>query len=225
MTDKPKTVEDIAPILGEIYYIRKDAEDEQKILRTDFFLAAAIENASKKLARKTVVTPASVQTSEEASAYAELYYTGWKIVENDDVRKVIIEEDPDFLPYSIVVPIDGGVIDAKGKEHPGYVITKSIVSGSAMLDIDRLQIEDPELYEQVTYVPLIEQAIAVYGEGNRYVEDLQALVADLNLPRLPKNPDLLTDEQAARIKQYSYESPKTKKLLVRFAKEDELGEG
>lgn len=219
------TINTIGETLGEVYFIRKDAEDEQKKLREDFFLAAALENQSQTLAQKTVVAPSSLETTEKVTAFAKLYNPGWRVIEPVQKFNVVIEQDPDYLPYSIVIPIDDGIIDAKGNEHPGYVITKSIVSGSLTLDDERLRKENLKLYNQVTYIPLLDQARDFWGEKSTTFTDLESAFGSLSVPRVLKSPDLLTPAQSAKIQAYSYESAKTKKLLVRFAKEDELGKG
>lgn len=213
-----KDIEELAREVGEVYYIQKDAKSELESLRKDYFvLAATMAALEGPLAQQTVAVPDTITDPDKAEAYVELYYTGWKIVDHADhngVLSFVIEEDPDLKPWQIVVPVDGGVIDLKGNEHPGYVISKSIVSGSATLDDERLREEQPDLYDSIT-------------EWQNW-ETLKALgVSEKKLeaqgwPRRIKTPDEWTAEEEAALREYVYESKRSARLLVRFAKEEEI---
>lgn len=219
--DKPRSLPEVAEEVGGVYYVKKDASDDLEKLRKEFFTVAALEKASEGLAQKVAEAPESIADPDEARAFVERYHTGWRVIEDKDVDApyvFLIEEDPDYKGHSIVIPIDGGVIDSKGKEHPGYVVTKTIRSGTILLDDERLLQDDPELYQEVT-----EPDPTIYGFVTKFMANNPGIIT--RIPRVPKNPDALTDEQSEAIRPYLYEDAKTLALNVRYAKEEELGEG
>lgn len=219
MTDTIKTIDELAQEVGEVYFIQKDAKSELESLRKDFFvMAATVASLEGSLAQKTVVVPDTITDYDKAKAHVELYNTGWKIVDCPMEQpaapyRFLIEEDPDLLPCQVVVPIDGGVIDIKGKEHPGYVVTKTIVSGSATLDDDRLREEDPELLESITEYQ--------NWETLREIGVTEEQLAAVAYPRVIKHPDHWDAWEEAALTPYTYESARSARLNVRFAKEDE----
>jgi hypothetical protein len=175
------------------------------------------------------VAPRDLQTKEEIWDYAERYHPGYAVVEiepheDNDVADegyamfaVQLQEKPEFQPFSIV--IEQEVEDAKGKVHPGYVVAKSIVSGSMLFDDERCLKVDSDLYYEVTEYANWD-TLSSLGISN-----LELKLKAAGYPRVPKNPDDLTDEQQEAIAEFLYEGPKTIKLLVRYAKEDEVGQG
>jgi hypothetical protein len=219
-------VHEIAASLGEVYFIAKDAKAEQEDLRLDFFAAAAKAHEAKGLAQKTVEVPSGV----DAMAYAEQYYPGWKAIdvphehtlgENPHVMMV---EDPDAKPWQEVIQTPEPVVDAKGKEHPGYVVSKTIRSGSALVDDERLKTENPDLYYEITELPgftLYADLVAQFTEWNQ--DELEMWLEDHGVERVMKSIKSLTLEQIDAIKPYVYEAPKSSVLNVRYAKEDEQG--
>jgi hypothetical protein len=225
---KPRLPLWIAEELGEVYFIRKDAEDDQKLLRTEFFEAATATFTPARLAQKTVVPPPDVQAQGEDSArtYAEQYNAGWNAIDVDaEVLEVTLREDPNYKPYQIVVEVEDGVTDRKGATHPGYVISRSISSGSPMLDTERLQAVDYDLYLRATVVANYDMLVALLDFGNVDTDKIDDVLNSTNLPRVPRNPDDLSAEDAEAIREFSFEGPKpTPKLLVRYAKEEEIGE-
>lgn len=227
---------EIAPILGEVYFIRKDAEDEQKKLRLDFFEAASQTFSPEGLAQKTLVAPPTVDSEAEARAFAEQYNPGWIAIEAEEhedggMFAVTIQEDPAFLPYSIVVEVKGGIAvdDPKDpkiqKVHPGYVISRTIVSGSLMMDIDRLEANDQDLYLAATYIDNYDFLADLLYENGVHQNDIDEKLEQGGARRLPKNPDDMDEETLEAVKSYLFEGPKQPKLNVRYAKDNEIGEG
>jgi hypothetical protein len=220
-----RNTQEIGSELGEIYYIEKDAADELKDLRLEFFLAAKVAKELEPLARKAVAVPEGLDP-EDAITRVLKYNSGYRLVKDQDTDgdKLVLEEDPDFIPHEIVIQVDGGVIDSKGKEHPGYVITKSIRSGSTLLDDERLRKEDPDLWEEVTEIPNYENLYALLAAAGVDEADIDALIVNSEIERVPIHPDKLTRSQNAALSEYIYEGTKKQALLVRYAKDDELGE-
>lgn len=213
---------EVARNLAEVYFIEKEAKEEKDALRLDFFLVAALARKDTTLAQKTVAVPETV-ADEDARAYVEQYNSGWLIVDEKSSHQFIIEQDPDLLAYEISIPVEGGVIDSKGKEHPGYTVIKEVRSGSPMFDDERLAIDDPDLYHRATQLQN-EDGLRTLG-GTMGLSDAKLdkwLDSITDWPRVPRHPDDLSDEDAEAVKQYAFEGPKTKALRVRYAKDEEL---
>jgi hypothetical protein len=143
-TDGP--VIEIASALGEVYFIRKEAEDEQKTLREEFFAAVTASYEGQDLAQKQVEIPIDIATRDDAEEYARQYHPGWRVVDfSDDERTFVMEEDPVFKQHTQVVELDPWEIPAPTKANPdrtktvyGYVITKTVRSGSTLVDDQRM---------------------------------------------------------------------------------------
>ena len=210
-----KTPSEIAPDLGEVYWIWKDAEAEKEDLRKKFF--DAVTAAQTNLARKTVLVDQRITDPEEAQEYAEQYNSGWRVegirVTEDGKYAAVIEEDPALKGGTEVVLLDEPAEDRKGKEHPGYVVTKTIVGGSVMVDADRMQDWDSDLYDRTTQWqgfpdvnqhtdPAFDEALELRGWPREIRGDLE-------------------DKDVKLIQQYSYEGKRSAKLNVRYAKPDE----
>jgi len=221
-----RTPQQIGSELGEVYYIEKDAADELKDLRVEFFLAAKVAKELEPLARKTVAVPEGLD-HDDAVAYALKYHSGYRLVEGQDeeTERLVLEEDPDLIPHQVVIQVDGNVIDSKGNEHPGYVISKSIRAGSSLLDDERLREEDPDLWEEITEIPNYDYLYALLLSAGVDEDDIDEKIVNSGIERVPIHPDKLSRQQNAQLAEYLYEGPKTKALLVNYAKPEELGEG
>lgn len=212
-------VHEIASNLGEVYFIAKDAKAEQEDLRLEFFKAAAEAHEAKGLGQKTVEVP----KGSDAATYAVQYNAGWRVKQVEGER-VLLEEDPDAKAWQEVIRTPEPVVDAKGKEHPGYVVSKTIRSGSALVDDERLKVENSDLYYEITELPgfaLYADLVAQFTEWNQ--DELEMWLEDHGVERVMKSIKSLTPEQIDAIKPYVYEAPKSSVLNVRYAKEDEQG--
>lgn len=214
-------LQEIAHALGEVYFMRKEAEDEQKLLREEFFDAITESFEGEDLARKTVAIPEDIINATE---WAEKYNPGWRVVMIQS-EQVILEEDPAFKSSMIVVRTDPFEVSAPTKKKPdrvktvyGYVVTKTIRSGTTLIDADRMREVDADLYNQVTTLPPWWEGIKEFVTG-----DPAKVFAALGEYRVLR--DNLTDKEIAAIKPYVYEGPKTKALNVSYAAEDEQAEG
>lgn len=238
----PRDPTTVATELGEVYYIRLDAETEQKELRNEYFEAATVAQSSEALAQKTVVLPYPMGL-EEAFAFAEKYNSGWRVVKSTivggEVEKVVLEEDPNFKGHSEIILVPprgdddpGGVWDFKGQWHPGYVVTKTVRAGSALIDDERLCEEEPTLWEAITEYPNFDLywEIARESTPEEEMEDKELYDWLVSIFRMRGLDPVLTDpktwtvEEADAIRPYAYEGPKTLALNVRYAKDDEAPE-
>lgn len=217
--DKDPTM--IAEVLGEVYFIEKETAIEKNQLKDEFFKAIAASIKTESLATKVATAPKSCTTMDSALGYFKQYHPGWiaSITENKGKFSATLQEDPDFIQESILVLVS--VTDIDGKEHPGYVVTKEVRSGTAMLDIDRLKAEDLDLYYAITEIEHYILIADIFWDFDIPPEDFEEPIKQAGLPRVLKNPDELTDEQQAAIMPYSFEGPRVKALRVRYAKDDE----
>ena len=216
-------IEDIGTVLGEVYFIEKDAKDELSKLRLDFFQAAAASFTPKELARKTVQIPEDID-ADGADAYVEKYFPGYRFVSNKD-RSYLIEDDPDFKPYTLVIPLDPWTVMVKDEEVEvfGYVIIKEVRSGTPQIDDARMKLADPGLYDAVTRPQGYDWIFAMLSDFSVEARE----VDDMIQQRLPSDwpvelRDDLTPEEVEEIRPYTYEGKKTLALKVRYAKESEV---
>lgn len=222
--EEPKrTPEEVASELGEVYWIWKDGEAEKEELRKEFFKVAADSYSESDLATKTVVLPKDIVMSEDAESYALKYNPGWMFSsftdDSGDPFKIVLKEDPNLKEWTEVVIVDEGVEDRSGKIHPGYVISKTIIGGSALVDDDRLKNLDPDLWEDVSEYSNWEYFSELANELDKSEEWMKTWLAHKDWPKIIKTN--LSSELIEAIKEYSYEGPRSIRLNVRYAKDDE----
>lgn len=205
-------------ILGRVHFERDKYDKKKKRLRDEWFQEASATFSPEALARKTVKVPLDCQDNPED--YATLYHPGWRVVEVVE-DSVLIEEDPEFKPFVQIVMFDSPQEILDDKDNPvlryGYVITRSIVSGQMLIDDERVIVNDPELWQEVTEWANYELILRL----EVFNADIWNELAELDWPRQVKPVESLTPGQIARLQPYLYEGPKTAKLLVRYAKENE----
>jgi hypothetical protein len=212
------TLNEICDDLCDAYFIKKDAEKEQAQLRVEFFNKATEESASLPLAQKVYFS--SINDPEQV----QKYNPGWRILDTQKVKgghpawKFSLEEDPAFKEYVHIV---------KRNSNFGYHIKRSIVSGSPVLDDERLKDEQPDLWHNITEQPL--HSILVNLATECSVDDPDQVANEfaikIMLPRTLLPLEGLDDELRHKIKPYLYEAPPTPKLLIRKAKKEELSDG
>lgn len=221
MTD-PRTGEQIASELGEVYWFWKDAEHEKEKLRKEFFQAVTDSFDVEDLAEKTVSLPEHV-AEDELAEYAEQYHPGWKLVKSTGI-KLLLREDPAlkagvqtvlFRSVDEATEEEGitGVYDRKGVWHPGYVVTKSIVGGSALIDTERMQSYDPDLWDELS------EWQSFPGVDQQSDPTLDDRLEALGWPRIIGK---LGAAGVKAVRPYSYEGKRTVKLLVRYAKDEDV---
>jgi len=171
--------------LAGAYKEWKSGEKSKNKFRDDFFQAIEDEVSSSPMAEKI----ATIGAADEASARSLLskQYPSWtvdEIRETDGVYQAILVENPQYVGFTYV------------NKDLGLAFQKQVSSGSVFVDDERLAEEDPELYEQVTYVPT-----------ERKLRDLESLPSEL----------------IAKLSEYIYEGKPTVKLAApRKVKEEEV---
>lgn len=182
MTDLNAVTEQLA----KAYDSWKSGEKAKNKLRDEFFEAVLAEVESRSRAEKY----ASVSAKNEADARDKLnkQHPTWEIEEirqNENQWEAVLVENPKYVAFTYV------------NKDLGLVFQKQVSAGSIYIDDERLAEEDPELYEQVTYIP----------EPQRELKQLETLP-----------PDVL-----AKLTDYIYEGKPTIKLSApRKAKDEEL---
>lgn len=221
---------EVATELGETYFYWKEAESLKEDYRKEFFGSVTRTFDTEKLARKTVVIPDDLKTDDERLAYVLRYNSGWRLVDDEgqlDKGVALIEEDPNLKAWDEIIILDKPVTDTKGKQHPGYVVTKTIVAGSALLDDERLKKLDPDFYNEVTEWRNHDTlADMLYNSGvdvDEVESTLDTWLGNVGWDRVIRQD--LDAEQKETIKEYSYEGPKQVRLNVRYAKDDETPGG
>jgi hypothetical protein len=173
--------------LGAAYRIWKKSGKTKDALRAKFFEAATEEVANRGL--QTRISHVYGPTEEEARSRSATYHPAWRVLEVEEAEggfwRFFLEELPEFKTYTYL------------NKDDGYVYSRIVSSGGVHLDDERLQAEDPELYEAVTFEPEVKREL--------------------------KSIDELTDEQIAQVQEYIYEGEPTVKLAApREAKPEEL---
>jgi hypothetical protein len=139
MSDIKKTVKE----LSEFYHTEKKAKKQKDALRLKFFEEVTKALSEEDLAEDLVVVEASDET--EAKERIKANYPAYKI---EAVRKHpdlegqwegIIIENPKYKSFSV--------------EVDGEIWQRQTTVGSPTVDSDRLAEEDPDLFEEVTFIP------------------------------------------------------------------------
>ncbi len=138
MKNKKKLTE-LTKKLGKAVKEEKSAKKDREKLRSEFFDLAT--KSVTTLAQKTVRSYAN--TKAEAQEEIEKGYPRWNVIEIRSTGyywKVLIKEKPEFKSFPFVNPEDG------------QVYHRNVVEGSPTLDDERLQEEDSELWDRITYI-------------------------------------------------------------------------
>jgi hypothetical protein len=163
----------------------KAAEKQKNELREEFFKLATEEAKQKPLSQMTHVVYGPTQEMADKRVI-EIYPT-WTVmhVEQDKAEgwfKYLLQENPKYSSWTFVNPEDGKVYSRQ-------------VTTSVMLDEERMQEVDPDLYEAVT---------------------------DIKKERVMRPTEELTDEQLALVSEYVYEGkPRLKLAAPRKAKPED----
>jgi hypothetical protein len=224
-------VEDIAGSLGEVYFIKKDAEKELGDLRTQLFdsVTASFDESSLAQKRWYVANERGDGTLQGSKDYAVKFNSGWEAIEGREDGpgyEILLREDPALKQKSIVVESDG-VVDSKGKTHPGYVVTKTVRKGSDLVNIETMEVEDEDLFWDITEWPKETVRIVEILFDDQYALDAYLMervyIYTPQYGRVLKDPSELTSAEIEKLKEYVYEGPKQLALNVRYAKPDEIG--
>jgi hypothetical protein len=190
----PRDLNEIASEVGHAHAQQAEAKTSLEKGRKAFFSKLTSKHRASARAKKTIIVPQpDLIKAEEMVAK---YYPGWSIIsarptsDNPQRYRFMLEEDPEFI---------GDQVTTGRPDNPGFVVTRTIRSGTTLIDLDRMKVEKPELYEQVTFVPEPERQAKPESE--------------------------LTPKQIEAIRPYIYEDKRTVALNVRKAKPEDYDEG
>ncbi len=194
-----RTPEEVIADLAPKYTTWKSSEKSKEKLRKEFLKAVTAALAEGELAEKVVTVEAP--DKEGASEYAEKKFPLWKV---DEIREtpdsngyfdIILIENPEFLPFTI--------------EYDGRIWGRQIRSSSVYVDNETLQQDDPELWLQVSEIPMrdtLSEIIVSCGiDPSGVNEILETFVSEGKLTRTLRSLDDLDSEVMARLQEYIYE--------------------
>lgn len=131
----------ITKLFGEAYDVSKQADENKKDMKNVFFKALDEILEDEARPHKIVVVP----EGEDSSDYVKRLYPGWRIFRaTDDPQRVEIERDPSLMRYTFINPTDK------------RVYARTTVEAGPSLDEEKLQREDPELWDEISeWVPQV----------------------------------------------------------------------
>lgn len=218
-TTKTRSPEEIITELAPAYHEWKGGEKSKNQLKTEFF-DAITEYLSESGEQADMLVTVRAQDAESAIENAEKLNPAWVAVdqregegENDGFWEIILEERPEYQAFTI--------------EHDGHVWGRQVADGGTLLDDERLQVEDPELWTAVTEYPhqkLVEDVAYESGTDPSEKEFTRVGFQEgfdgyiewqcerHGLKRSLKSTDEIEDELLAKLKEYMYPGPPTIKL-------------
>lgn len=138
-------IEEILAELGPAYIGWKENEKKKDKLKKEFFETATEELQGETLAKKTVKLPGP--TEDEATELCKKKYPGWII------DQVILSPDTDLEGWFRFTLSEDPALQPYTAEYEGVEFSRQIVSGSVFVDDERLKKEDPELWDEITFIP------------------------------------------------------------------------
>lgn len=137
-------IEQILTGLGPAYIGWKENEAEKDKLKKEFFEAITEEFEGSDTLAEKVVEIEGLEL-DDARDLAVKLNPGWTVIaerphpDTEGWWEFVVQEDPAFQPFTI--------------DYEGVTFQRQVVSGSVYVDDKRLRAEDPELWEQITFVP------------------------------------------------------------------------
>lgn len=207
----------ITKSLGESYKAWKDGEKAKDEDRKKFFTAVDEKLRKEKPAEKyvTVDTPGD---EEEVRELLVKKYPTWVVeavrpTPEGGIWEAILTEITTFTPYTFV------------NKEDGKVYQRQVSAGSAYVDDERLQEEDPDLWLKVTEVPnrgVLADLLYECGVDHEEVDDrIDYFWPDSE--RQLRDLESLDADTLAALSEYIYEGKPTVKLAApRKAKAEEL---
>jgi hypothetical protein len=203
--------------LGKTYKLWKSAEKAKDDRKKEFF-AAATKAVEGEIGEMVV----DVEAADEAAliSFIEKQYPAHEM---EDFRpnqektgwyEVILIERPDLKPFTFV------------NEEDGMVYQRQVTQGSPMLDDERLETENPDLYKRVTEVVGFDYMKEIAYEAGVHQRELDSWFDNFfdHFPPTRKLRDLgtLDPETLAELQDYIYMSKPVVKLAApRKAKEED----
>lgn len=212
--DKPPRVpEEVVADLAPAYKEWKDGEKAKEKLKKEFFTGITkwIKENGEPEEDYLIVIGADEEAAIEA---AEKERPGWIVeavrpyrAEGDeeqvpDAWEAIVVENPEFMPYTI--------------EFSGKVYGRQIVEGPSMLEHERIEEEDPELWKRVAKYPMQKVFEQVAFEANIPLREIDGYVERVleenGVKRQLVSLDEMSDKDAGSLQQYMYLGPPSVKL-------------
>lgn len=176
---------DVTNQLGEAYSSWKRAEREKNELRDAFF--CLIDQQLKNEVPSQIIAEFPTEDEEEALRQAQRRYVRHRIISTRPIEggyQVILEEDPEYRPFSYV------------NKTSGRVFQRIISEGSPVLDDEALKEENPELWEAITEEIITRELKPLTDLTPEQIEELEPYIsmpkpqARLAAPRVAKNEEL-----------------------------------
>lgn len=172
--------------LGSSYDMWKVWEKEKEATKKEFFNEVTkllSEETPAQILEEVYASDADVARERAAKKFPRFKVLD-VILDKPGVYRVALEENPAYRSFQYV------------NEDDGMIYQKTVVEGSAILDDDRIKEEDPEFWEEISFVPT-----------DRQLKPLEEL----------------SSTQLAKLAEYMYAGKPTVKLTApRKAKEEEL---
>lgn len=213
----PRVPVEVVADLAPAYKEWKDGEKSKEKYKTEFF--AGITEWLKENAEPEEDYLIVIGADEEEAIFAtEQERPGWIVegvrpylAEGDEVQvengwEAIVVENPAFMPFTI--------------EFDGKVYGRQIVEGSSMLDNERIEAEDPELWKRVAQYPnekvMVELVFATDFTDEMTTETAEEYVESVcetnGIKRQLISLDEMSDKDAGSLQAYMYMGPPTVKL-------------
>lgn len=153
---RPKNLRRITTKFGRAYDRSKRYEQRKKDWQAEFF-AACTQSVirERRLPKKYVIA------SDKITALRD--NPGWRCL-MDQGDTFLLERDPNLIPYTYINP-DDGMVYARGTQESG-----------PSLDDERLQEEDPDLWNEIT------ETVRVVKDPSTWTEEQKAAVQDYMIP-------------------------------------------
>lgn len=220
MANKKIDLDKLTSRFGRAYTSAKKAAERQAKVQAEFF--NAIDQTLEGLVRRHQIVEFTGK-DEPYDTWITTRYPGWRLRSvSEDGERLVIEEDPKFMKFTFVNKADG------------MVYGRTVSQSGNGLDIERLQEENPELWEQITTWPEpwfsmlreyahrwnIDQTI---GDPDALDVHIGEYLKEKGMLRTLKNPELWTEEEFAALEQYMMPGKLSTRLVPpRKATDEEL---
>lgn len=201
-----RTLDEILDELDDAYGKWKGGEKSKNKLKEEFFEMAI--SALKEETKAERVAQVKAKDEFEARALFAKQYPTWDLTvvrenpDKDGYYEAILTENPFYKEFSI--------------EHNGKVFRRQVVSGSNLLDDERLKEEDRDLWEDVTEWPQEGFLRDILAQTSVDLGDLYDVIDGIaekhGVERVLKDLDSLDPYTLAALQKYMYEGPPTIKF-------------
>ncbi len=232
MTAKQPDLTKITTKFGQLYDRASKANEIKQKAQESFFNALTQILETKVLKQQIVDKKYDDLTAQE---FIDRYYPGWRILHTQD-NLLTIEEDPKYLKNIFV------------NKEDGRVYGRTVAQSSQQLDNERLIVENPDLWNQITEWPepwyslIYNFTFSLFchvdyytnadadkykpdypSQEERFKQELDEYLSNNGLQKTIKNPEKWTDEQLSLVSEYMVPGKISIRLVApRAATEEEL---